>query len=162
MPSLVMPKPAAAGFLIPGTAAPLPVHRPTVPAPTVARSQLMKSSQPPVTRARPTTTSSAPPARVTQTLCRRIGGGRVAALEVLVVNHAIENLIREGKTSQLVSAMQTSRQEGNRLMNAELAALVKSGAVTREEALSHSTERKELDRLLGRPAETPGSRVAKV
>jgi twitching motility protein PilT len=85
---------------------------------------------------------------VSQTLCRRIGGGRVAALEVLVVNHAIANLIREGKTSQLVTAMQTARKEGNRLMNAELAALVRKGVVTREEALAHSTEQKELERLL--------------
>lgn len=99
---------------------------------------------------------------VSQTLCRRIGGGRVAAVEVLVVNHAIANLIREGKTSQLVTAMQTSRQEGNRVMSAELATLVKSGVVTREEALQHSTERKELERLLGRPAETPASRSARV
>jgi twitching motility protein PilT len=85
---------------------------------------------------------------VSQTLCRRSGGGRVAALEVLVVNHAIANLIREGKTSQLVTMMQTGRKEGNRLMSAELAALVKSGVVTREEALSRSTEQKELERLL--------------
>jgi twitching motility protein PilT len=92
---------------------------------------------------------------VSQSLCRRIGGGRVAALEVLVVNHAVANLIREGKTSQLTTVMQTGRAEGNRLMNVELAALVKSGVVTREEALSHSTERKELERLLGRPGETP-------
>ena len=92
---------------------------------------------------------------VSQTLCRRVGGGRVAALEVLVVNHAIANLIREGKTSQLVTVMQTGRQEGNRLMSAELAALVKSGVVTREEALAHSTERKELERQLGRPGEMP-------
>ena len=95
---------------------------------------------------------------VSQTLCRRIGGGRVAALEVLVVNHAIENLIREGKTSQLVTAMQTARQEGNRLMSTELAALVKSGVVTREEALAHSTERKELERLLGREAPSSQTR----
>jgi twitching motility protein PilT len=98
---------------------------------------------------------------VSQTLCRRVGGGRVAALEVLVVNHAVANLIREGKTSQLVTVMQTSRQEGNRLMSAELAALVRSGTVTREEAMAHSTERKELERVLGRAAETPGSRAAR-
>jgi hypothetical protein len=47
-------------------------------------------------------------------------------------------------------------------MSAELATLVKSGVVTREEALQHSTERKELERLLGRPAETPASRSARV
>ena len=46
-------------------------------------------------------------------------------------------------------------------MSAELATLVKRGVVTREEALSHSTERKELERLLGRPPETPAARSAK-
>ena len=86
---------------------------------------------------------------VSQTLCRRNGGGRVAALEVLVVNHAVANLIREGKTSQLVTAMQTGRKDGNRLMSAELAALVSSGVVTREEAMSRSAEPKELERMLG-------------
>jgi twitching motility protein PilT len=86
---------------------------------------------------------------VSQTLCRRNGGGRVAALEVLVVNHAVANLIREGKTSQLVTVMQTGRKDGNRLMSAELAALVRSGVVTREEAQSRSAEPKELERLLG-------------
>ncbi len=89
---------------------------------------------------------------VSQTLCRRNGGGRVAALEVLVVNHAVANLIREGKTSQLVTTMQTGRKDGNRLMSAELAALVRSGVVTREEALSRSAEPKELERMLGAAA----------
>jgi twitching motility protein PilT len=93
---------------------------------------------------------------VSQTLCRRIGGGRVAALEILVVNHGIANLIRSGKTSQLVTAMQTGRQEGNRLMNPELATLVKTGVVTPEEALSHSPERKELERLLAEQAGKAG------
>ena len=86
---------------------------------------------------------------VSQTLCRRNGGGRVAALEVLVVNHAVSNLIREGKTSQLVTVMQTGRKDGNRLMSAELAALVRGGVVSREEAMSRSAEPKELERMLG-------------
>jgi Tfp pilus assembly pilus retraction ATPase PilT len=57
--------------------------------------------------------------------------------------------------------MQTGRQDGNRLMSAELAALVRSGVVTREEALAQSTERKELERQLGRPGEMPASRSAR-
>ena len=93
---------------------------------------------------------------VSQTLCRRIGGGRVAALEILVVNHGIANLIRSGKTSQLVTAMQTGRQEGNRLMTNELATLVQTGVITAEEALSHSTERKELERLLAQSGRGAG------
>ena len=49
---------------------------------------------------------------VCQTLCRKIGGGRVAALEVLVVNVAAANLIREHKTVQITSAMQSGKAAG--------------------------------------------------
>jgi len=92
---------------------------------------------------------------VSQTLCRRTGGGRVAALEVLVVNHAVSNLIREGKASQLATVMQTGRKEGNRLLNQELAALVKSGVVTRDEALSRAADRKDLERVLTAAGSAP-------
>ena len=54
---------------------------------------------------------------IAQTLCKRIGGGRVAALEVLIVNSGIANLIREGKTFQIQSMMQTGRAQGNLTLN---------------------------------------------
>jgi twitching motility protein PilT len=91
---------------------------------------------------------------VSQTLCRRAGGGRVAAVEVLVVNHAVANLIREGKTSQIPTIMQTGRQQGQRILNQELAALVKNRVVERDEALSKAPDRKDLERMLG-AAERP-------
>ena len=49
---------------------------------------------------------------IAQTLCRKIGGGRIAALEVLIATAAISNLIREGKTFQIPSAMQTGKNHG--------------------------------------------------
>ena len=72
---------------------------------------------------------------VAQTLCKKIGGGRVAALEVLLVNSAVANLIREGKTFQIPSIMQTAKNVGMRLMNEALCELVVSKQVTLEEAI---------------------------
>src|SRR4029079_19173003 len=63
---------------------------------------------------------------ISQTLLRKIGGGRVAALEVLIANAAMSNLVREGKTFQIPSMMQTGRGNGNVLLNEALIELVKS------------------------------------
>jgi twitching motility protein PilT len=71
---------------------------------------------------------------IAQTLCKKKGGGRVAALEVLVVNAAISNLIREGKTFQLPSLMQTGRSLGMRTMNDALMELVTKNVVEPQEA----------------------------
>ena len=54
---------------------------------------------------------------ISQTLCKKIGGGRVAAREVLLVNSAVANLIREGKTFQIASIMQTQRKSGMVTLN---------------------------------------------
>jgi len=71
---------------------------------------------------------------VAQNLLKRKGGGRVAALEVLVVNQAVASLIRDGKTSQVMSIMQTAKKEGMTLLNEELAKLVKDEVVEPDEA----------------------------
>ncbi len=71
---------------------------------------------------------------IAQTLCKRIGGGRAAALEVLLVTPAVSNLIREGKTFQVPSVMQTSRSHGMSLLNDSLNALVQSKTITPREA----------------------------
>ena len=71
---------------------------------------------------------------VSQTLLKRIGGGRVAALETLFISPAIANLIREGKNFQIPSAMQTGRQYGQRLMNDALTDLIKAKQVEPMEA----------------------------
>ena len=72
---------------------------------------------------------------VTQTLCKKIGGGRVAGLEILVGTTAVRNLIREGKLHQIPSIMQTSQAAGMVTMHAALTQLVEQGQITREVAI---------------------------
>jgi twitching motility protein PilT len=83
---------------------------------------------------------------VSQTLCRKIGGGRVAAFEVLVVNMAVQNLIREHKSVQITSVMQTGRAAGNTLLNDVLAQLVEDKKVDLVEALSKALDKDDLQR----------------
>jgi twitching motility protein PilT len=71
---------------------------------------------------------------IAQTLCKKKGGGRVAAFEILIVNSATSNLIREGKTYQIPSIMQTQKGLGNRTLNDSLLELVKKGVVEPKEA----------------------------
>jgi len=86
---------------------------------------------------------------VTQQLLPKAGGiGRVAACEVLIATPAVRNLIREGKTHQLYTVMQTGGQYGMQTMNAALADLVRRGEITRELALRRSSMPDELERLL--------------
>jgi len=85
---------------------------------------------------------------IAQTLCRKKGGGRVAALEVLIVNSAISNLIREGKTFQIPSIMQTGRKLGMVTLSDALLELVTKGLVEPEEAAAKALDRVEFARLL--------------
>jgi twitching motility protein PilT len=78
---------------------------------------------------------------VSQVLCRKIGGGRVAAREVLLSIPAISNLIREGKTFQIPSIMQTNRKSGMITLNDALLELVDSGQVEPREAYLKSVEK---------------------
>jgi len=71
---------------------------------------------------------------ISQTLLKKKGGGRVAALEILLSNNAVANLIRDGKTFQLQSIMQTSKAQGMVLLNENLIDLVKRGVVEPREA----------------------------
>ncbi|HSD11155.1 MAG TPA: type IV pilus twitching motility protein PilT [Candidatus Binatia bacterium] len=71
---------------------------------------------------------------ITQTLCKRKGGGRVAALEILVGVPAVRNLIREGKIHQLPSVMQTGQRQGMQTLDMALQDLVARGLITKEEA----------------------------
>ena len=81
---------------------------------------------------------------ICQTLCRSIGGGRVAALEILVTDLGVSSLIREGKTHQMLSAMQTGRSRGNRILNDELARLVGEKIVEEAEAMSKAVDKPDL------------------
>ena len=78
---------------------------------------------------------------VSQTLLRRKEGGRVAAMEILIGIPAIANLIREGKTFQIPSIMQTGRKHGMLLLNDALLDLVRRGIVTQDEALAKAVDR---------------------
>ena len=78
---------------------------------------------------------------IAQMLCKKIGGGRVAALEVMFGVPAIANLIREKKVFQINSIIQTGRKQGMCLMNDSLFKLVKDGVVTPEEALSKANDK---------------------
>jgi twitching motility protein PilT len=78
---------------------------------------------------------------IAQTLCRKIGGGRVAAREILLTIPAVSNLIREGKTFQIPSIMQTNRRTGMVTLNDALMELVDSKQVEPKEAYMKSVEK---------------------
>ena len=87
---------------------------------------------------------------LSQTLCRKKGGGRVAALEVLLVNAAASNLIREGKAFQIPSIMQTGKGQGMSTLNDALLELVQKGVVSPKEAYFKSVAKTEFKTLLER------------
>ncbi len=86
---------------------------------------------------------------VCQTLVKRASGsGRAVATEVLVATPAISNLIREGKTYQIISMMQAGRSLGMHTMDQHLADLVNAGTITHESALEKAHDADGLERLL--------------
>jgi twitching motility protein PilT len=78
---------------------------------------------------------------IAQTLCKKIGGGRVAAREILLTIPAVSNLIREGKTFQIPSIMQTNRKTGMVTLNDALVELVDAKLVEPKEAYMKSVEK---------------------
>jgi len=78
---------------------------------------------------------------ISQVLCKKIGGGRVAAREIMLSTPSVSNLIREGKTFQLPSVLQTSRKLGMVTMNDALIDLVDSGQVEPQEAYLKATDK---------------------
>ncbi len=76
-----------------------------------------------------------------QLLPRKEGKGRVAACEVMVVTAAIKNLIREGKTPQMISAIQSSASEGSLTMDNCLLQLYKARAIASDVALEAATDK---------------------
>ncbi len=87
---------------------------------------------------------------IAQTLCRKIGGGRVAALEVLIANGAVSNLIREGKTFQIPSLMQVNKAIGMVSLNDALIELVTKKLVAPDEAYSKSVDKAGFEALVKR------------
>ena len=76
---------------------------------------------------------------ITQTLLKKKGGGRIAALEIMVGTTAVRNLIREGKIHQIPGTMQVSKKDGMQTMDMALLDVVARGLVTKDEAQSRST-----------------------
>jgi len=86
---------------------------------------------------------------ISQQLLGRVGGGRVAAREVMIVNTAISNLIREGKTHQIYSAIQTNVGIGMKTMEQSLKEIYDKGLISYDEAISKSSNPDEMRRLIG-------------
>ncbi|HKR56074.1 MAG TPA: type IV pilus twitching motility protein PilT, partial [Gemmatimonadales bacterium] len=78
---------------------------------------------------------------IAQTLCKKVGGGRVAAREILLTTPAISNLIREGKTFQIPSIIQTSKKLGMITLNDALLDLVEKKQVEPDEAYMKAVEK---------------------
>ena len=87
---------------------------------------------------------------IAQTLLPKKGGGRVAALEVLIITPAISNLIREGKTFQIPSAMQTGKNHGMVMLNDALFEHVKNGLVEPMDAYIKAVDKTGFEQLLTR------------
>lgn len=87
---------------------------------------------------------------IAQTLLPKKGGGRVAALEILIVTPAISNLIREGKTFQIPSAMQTGKNHGMVMLNEALFNLVQKGLVEPKDAYVKAVDKAGFETMLTR------------
>jgi twitching motility protein PilT len=83
-----------------------------------------------------------------QRLIPAIGGGRVAAAEILIATPAVRNIIREGKTHQLEAVIQTGAEFGMSSMDKTLASLVHAGTINYDEARNFAVDLDELDRLM--------------
>ncbi len=83
---------------------------------------------------------------VAQRLVPKIDGGMVAAYEILLASNSVRNLIREGKSNQLMNVMTMQQQDGMRTMETSLSELVVKEIISHEEALNISSHPKELNR----------------
>jgi twitching motility protein PilT len=93
--------------------------------------------------------SSSLVAVISQALLPKIGGGRIAAPEILVTNHAISNLIREDKVHQIYSTMQLGQEQtGMQTQTQVLKGYVQNGLVSKETAIQYSNKPDELKKVL--------------
>ena len=83
-----------------------------------------------------------------QRLVPAIGGGRIAAAEILVATPAVRNIIREGKTHQLDAVIQTGAEFGMQSMDKQLVQLIHAGTISYDEARNYAIDIDELDRLM--------------
>ena len=85
---------------------------------------------------------------VSQRLIPQIGGGRIAAAEILVATPAVRNIIREGKTHQLEAVIQTGTEFGMQSMDKTLVNLIHNGTISYDDARMVAVDQDELDRLM--------------
>ncbi|HUD81419.1 MAG TPA: type IV pilus twitching motility protein PilT [Patescibacteria group bacterium] len=83
-----------------------------------------------------------------QRLIPAIGGGRIAATEILISTPAVRNIIREGKSHQLEAVIQTGSEYGMQSMDKTLVALIKNGSITYDDAKDYAVDIEELDRYM--------------
>ncbi|MEZ5964440.1 MAG: type IV pilus twitching motility protein PilT [Planctomycetota bacterium] len=86
---------------------------------------------------------------ISQTLVPRIGGGRIAAREILVATDAVRSLVREGKSAQLLNLMQTGRSAGMSTLEDELLRLSQEGLISADDAVSKANRPEDVRRRLG-------------
>ncbi len=87
---------------------------------------------------------------VSQRLLPSLSGGRIPAIEIMFMNHAVENLIRENKTHQIDSVIETSLKEGMVSLDRSLADLVRQGAIAAEDAMAYAKNRDYFSMLVSR------------
>jgi twitching motility protein PilT len=85
---------------------------------------------------------------VAQQLLTRTGGGRIPCVEIMLANSAVRNLIREGRTDQLPSIIETGANIGMQTMDKSLVQLMRMGSITLETARAASLDPDNLTRLL--------------
>jgi twitching motility protein PilT len=87
---------------------------------------------------------------VSQRLVPKVGGGRIPAMEIMMNNHAVENLIRENKAYQIDSVIETSLRDGMVSLDKSLADLIQRGLVTMDDALVYSKNEEYLQMLISK------------
>jgi twitching motility protein PilT len=87
---------------------------------------------------------------ISQVLCKKIGGGRVAAREIMLSTPSISNLIREGKTFQIPAMMQVGKASGMTTLNDALLALVRSNEISAAEGLIRAIDKPAFEAMLAR------------
>jgi twitching motility protein PilT len=82
---------------------------------------------------------------ICQTLCKKTGGGRIAAVEILLATNAVQNLIRENKIQQIYSVLQTGMEAGMQTLDQHLLELVKRNLISYETAKEHAIYKEQFD-----------------
>jgi twitching motility protein PilT len=97
---------------------------------------------------------------ISQTLVPKVGGGRVAAREILVATDAVKSLIREGKSQQILNLMQTGKQYGMTTLEDELLKAYTDGLITGDDAVSKANRPDDVRKRLGEQPQRPAPGLA--